>query len=76
MPEILSPGTAYARGLRPLCGPYKPTEKWMLDNVVSDLQRGARRFAFVTRTPSSSIVEVFIAPAAASTRPHSADSVE
>jgi len=34
----MSPETAEKKGLRPLAGPYRPKEAWMLDNVLRDLR--------------------------------------
>lgn len=34
----MSPDQAEKQGLRPLAGPYRQKESWMIDNVVRDLR--------------------------------------
>ncbi len=76
MPRLLHPLTAYARGMRPIGGPYRLDEQWMLRNVVTDLTRGDRHFAVVTRDPDCAVLEVFATPAEPSSPVHTADSIE
>ena len=42
---------------RPLAGPYREAEKWMLENVVADLRRG--NIAFEMRPVGEDQVEVW-----------------
>lgn len=81
MPEILtqsvvlSQSEAKALRLQPLAGPYSSNEQWMLDNVLSDLTRGHRRFFLVTSAERATAVDVFI-PRDSRRSVHTADSLE
>lgn len=58
----LTEAEAHARGLRRMTTPYTlPNERWMLDNVIADMNRGGIAHALV-EAPDVRNVEVWRKP--------------